>query len=207
MRRVLVIDDHPLYRAALAEMIGRMEGFELAGQLGDLASALSYLGQQTCDLVILDVNLPDASGIDGIKAVRAAQPNLPIAVISGGLDPAMVPGALAAGATGFLPKSYDPDVLVAAIRLVSAGAIYVPHELSAGGAPPAPAQGGGALTGRELEVLRKMVSGATYKEIARDMGVAEITIKLHAQRIAQKLGARNRAQAIAIAVSQGIVSA
>lgn len=208
MHRVLVVDDHPLYRSALSELIARIDGFTVAAALGSLEEATAFLGREPCDLVLLDLRLPGVAGVDGVRAIRHARAGVRIAVVSGNLESSVVSEALAAGATGFLPKSYDPEVLAAALRLIVTGAIYVPHDLAATAPaePARPAAGREGLTERELQILQRMASGATYKEIAREVGIAEITVKLHAQRIAQKMGARNRAAAIALAVQKGIVN-
>lgn len=213
MHTVLVADDHPLYRAALADIVGRSPDLALIGAVESLESALTLLAatpDRACDLAVLDLNMPGMEGLAGITRVLQAAPATKIALISGDLRPDAVTAALALGATGFLPKSFDAEVILAAIRLVLTGAIYVPHELAADGparVAAAETLGGGAeeLTVRERAVLDRMVLGETYKEIGRALGIAEITVKLHSRRIAGKLGARNRAAAIATAVRRGIV--
>jgi two-component system, NarL family, nitrate/nitrite response regulator NarL len=214
---ILVADDHPLYRSALAELIDRSEEFSLLGAVDDFAAALSALKAaqargSVCHLALLDLNMPGMNGVGGIRTLRKLAPETKIVLISGNLEPAIVGEALAAGASGFVPKSFNSDVILAAIRLVLTGAIYVPHDLVAS-APAAAASaretGGGStspvLTPREIDVLTRMARGETYKEIARAVGIAEITVKLHAQRITRKLGTKNRAAAIVAAVKAGLI--
>jgi len=214
---ILIADDHPLYRAALADLIGRSGDLSLVGAVSSLEEAVELLARPAtvCDLVILDLNMPGMDGLAGIASIQAVAPDCRIALISGNLKGEVVAAALALGATGFLPKSFDGEVILAAIRLILTGAIYVPHDLSGGpvaSARPSTLVGGrpneesDVLTAREQAVLDRMVRGETYKEIGRALGIAEITVKLHARRITMKLGAKNRATAIATAVRRGIVT-
>jgi two-component system, NarL family, nitrate/nitrite response regulator NarL len=215
---ILIADDHPLYRSALAELIDRSEEFLLLGAVDDLAAALSTVKAaqargSNCHLALLDLNMPGMDGVAGIRTLRKLAPETKIVLISGNLQPTIVGDALAAGVSGFVPKSFNPDVILAAIRLVLTGAIYVPHDL----VTPAPAAVSAehetnvgttarpALTPREIDVLTRMARGETYKEIARAVGIAEITVKLHAQRITRKLGVKNRAAAIGAAVKAGLI--
>ncbi|MGH6880566.1 response regulator [Hypericibacter sp.] len=208
---VLIADDHPLFRAALADLIRRTPEFELVGAVEALDPALSLLAERPCDLALLDLRMPGMTDLSVLLTLRTKHPETKLALISGNLDSEAVSGGLKNGIVGFLPKSFDPPVILAAIRLILSGAIYVPHELAALASEPAssPSAAGGAepstLTDREREILTMMVTGASHKEIARSLELAEITIKLHAQRIVKKLGVRNRAAAIAKAVRDRLV--
>jgi DNA-binding NarL/FixJ family response regulator len=208
---VLIADDHPLFRAALADLIRRTPELELVGAVEALYPAMSLLAERPCDLALLDLRMPGMTDLSVLSALRVKHPDTKLALISGNLDSEAVSGGLKNGIVGFLPKSFDPPVILAAIRLILSGAIYVPHELAAlvsnPAATPASASGGepSNLTEREREILTLMVAGASHKEIARSLELAEITIKLHAQRIVKKLGVRNRAAAIAKAVRDRLV--
>ncbi|HWA43590.1 MAG TPA: response regulator transcription factor [Hypericibacter adhaerens] len=209
---VLIADDHPLFRAALADLIQRTPEFQLVGAVEALEPAVTLLAAQPCDLALLDLRMPGMTDLSVLGTIRTRYPDTKLALISGNLDSDAVAGGLRNGIVGFLPKSFDPPVILAAIRLILSGAIYVPHELAAfasdAAAPASPAGNGiepTPLTEREHEILTMMVAGSSHKEIARSLDLAEITIKLHAQRIVKKLGVRNRAAAIAKAVRDRLV--
>ena len=149
------------------------------------------------------------SGAEALRRIEIDPPD--VAVISGSLSATKIREVLAAGACGYVPKTFDPAMILAAVRLMLSGAIYVPpdvlaqgEELGAARDPRAPA-GGANLTPRELEVLRMLSRGSANKEIARAIGVAEVTVKLHTRRILEKLGVRNRAAAAALAVSRRLI--
>jgi two-component system, NarL family, nitrate/nitrite response regulator NarL len=207
VHRVAIADDHPLYRSAIAELLGRTIDFEVVCSADDLDQTVAFLEQNPCDLAIIDVQLQGTDGIAGARAIKARWPDIKIALISGDMHAGIVAEALRIGVTGFLPKSFNPDVILAATRLIMTGAIYIPHGLERPAEAPSSAgsNSSGNLTEREREVLTRMAHGRTYKEIARELELAEVTIKLHAQRIARKLGARNRAEAIARAVKDKLI--
>lgn len=209
--RVLVADDHPLYRTALSELFERDKAFALLGAVADLPAALDLLRTQCCELAMLDLHMPGMDGLGGIEKVRECCPMAKIALISGDIDEGTVTAGLRAGATGFLPKSFDHDVILAAVKLIVAGGVYVPHDLRPGDVAlqtAADGEGGEgkvALSARELEILTLMARGATHKEIGRALGIAEVTVKLHTQRIVRKLAVKNRSAAIAKAVKQKLI--
>lgn len=206
--QVLVADDHPLFRTALAELFQRDAAFSLIGAVADLPAALALLDRHRCDLAILDVHMPGMDGRAGAAAIHARWPGTKIALISGEIDAATVAAGMKAGVSGFLPKSFDPDVILAAVKLVLAGGTYVPHDVRLGEQEPPPMPGTGApasLSAREREMLGLMARGATHKEIGRTLGLAEVTVKLYTQRIVRKLDVKNRSAAIAKAVKEGMI--
>ncbi|MFN4281514.1 MAG: response regulator [Alphaproteobacteria bacterium] len=209
---VLIADDHPLYRDALEQLIRRTPGLRLTGGVTNLPEALMALVSLPCDLVLLDLHMPGMDSLDNLRKVHRLQPDAKVVLISGQMDSATVTAGLEVGAVGFLSKSSTPATIVAALRLVLTGAIYVPSDLmSLPAKPRAPASAGpgakdkSALNSREIEVLHRLAEGASHKEIGRALGLAEVTIKLHTQHIVRKLGAKNRAAAIALAVRNGLV--
>jgi len=211
---VLIADDHPLYRDALEQLIERAPGLRLCGAVTNLPEALMALMGISCDLVLLDLHMPGMTGIDSLRKVHHLQPNAKVVLISGQMDREIVAEGLAAGAVGFLSKASTPATILAALRLILTGATYVPTDLmtfeatpraeSLGAQPPAN-DDAGALSQREVDVLARLAEGASHKEIGRELGLAEVTIKLHTQRIVRKLGVKNRAAAIAMAVRDGLI--
>lgn len=210
-RSVLIADDHPLYRDALETLVRRAPDLRLAGAVTSLPEALMALVSLPCDLVLLDLHMPGMDSVKMLSKVHRLQPNAKIVLISGQMDGAIVAEGLAAGAVGFLSKASTPETITAVLRLVLTGATYVPAELMSpqSFAAPAPAKvampNPGPLNSRELDVLNRLAEGASNKEIGRALGLAEVTIKLHTQHIVRKLGVKNRAAAIAIAVRDKIV--
>ena len=209
--RIVIADDHPLYREALTTVFDRAGDIETAGAVDDFAGALAAVAAGDVALALLDLGMPGMDGVAGVTRLRSQHPDTRVAVISGSLDAGKIREVLAAGACGYLPKTFEPHMILAAVRLMLSGAIYVPPDAlgeagSADGARDKPA-GATALTPRELEVLRMLTKGSANKEIARAIGVAEVTVKLHTRRILEKLGVRNRAAAAALAVSRGLIAA
>ncbi len=153
--------------------------------------------------------MPGMDGGDGIARVMKAFSQPPVVLISGSASTADIAAAVQAGAKGFVPKTMPTELFVNALMLIAQGASYVPADVFE--APPpdeaALAQSAAltALTPRELQVLARLATGASNKEIARDLGRAEVTIKLHVRQILKKTGARNRSEAAAIAVRAGVV--
>lgn len=211
MDRIIIADDHPLYRDALQRMIAAIPDAECVGAASGLTEALALLAQAgPIQLLILDLRMPGMTGPDIVRDLLRRFPGLRIAIVSGNLDAAEIQSLLAQGAAGFLPKTLEPAAMSAALRLILAGAIYVPPDALAmpkqdAGSHPATDLDAGDLTPREREVLAEIARGISNKQIARDLGIAEVTVKLHSRRILEKLGVRNRAAAAALAVARGLV--
>ncbi len=193
---ILIADDHELLRDVLRSYL-EAEGSFTVVTVPDLPQALAAIAAGPAfDLVLLDYAMPGMNGFAGLEAAIAASAGRPVALMSG-LAPAGVPDkVLACGAAGYLPKTLPARSVVNAIRFMAAGEIYVPLDLAR---PPAPADGEPALSRRECEVLAGLCAGHANKEIARDLGLREPTIKLHVKLICRKLGARNRTHAAMIA--------
>lgn len=195
--RILIADDHELLRDVLRTYLEAEGGFVVT-TVADLAQALAAISAGPAfDLVLLDYAMPGMNGFAGLEEAIAAADGTPVALMSG-LAPSGVPEkVLACGAAGYLPKTLPARSVVNAIRFMVAGETYVPLDL----ARPAPATAGSenALSPREREVLTGLCAGHANKEIARDLGLQEPTIKLHVKLICRKLGARNRTHAAMIA--------
>lgn len=196
MATVLIADDHDMVRAALVSYLVDATGASVA-EAGTLEQALEMIAARgPFDLVLLDYTMPGMSLPAGLsQAIEANTPN-PVAILSGTAPPEVARRALAAGACGFLPKSIDADSMINAIREMLAGQTYRPQEfLDAEGRDRAALH----ITPREMDVLRGVMEGKSNKEIARDLDIQEVTIKLHVKTICRKLQARNRTHAAMLA--------
>ena len=197
MQRILVVDDHPLYREGMVSALrARLPGLEVLGA-GSAEEGLTVLeGNPDTDLVLIDLRLPGMDGFGALAAYAARFPTVSRVLISGQDDAAIVRRAFDAGASGFIPKSMAVDEVAAAIRRVLEGGVFVPEQ---GEHPTA----SGALTLRQLEALRLLGAGYTNKEIARALEVTERTAKAHVAAIFEVLGADNRTQAVLAAQRLG----
>ena len=212
--KVLVADDHPLVRDALARTVATVlpqAELRQAGDWNELLAALAPLVAQPAALVLVDLHMPGLNGLDGVRQLRREHPGLLVVVASGDDEPATIRAALALGVRGFLPKSEPAEVIAQALTLVCAGGTYIPAQAMAGlaeGSTPAPAPPiGGAsqgLTPRQLDVLRCLAQGLPNKLIARELALTEGTVKIHIAAILRVLGARNRTEALVRARAAGL---
>lgn len=204
--RVLVADDHPLVRDALARTLAAALPLSEVLQAQDWDEARARLADGGIDLALVDLHMPGMNGLDGVRALRQAHPALPIVVASGDGDPATIRGVLALGVRGYLPKSENAEVLAQALTLVGAGGTYVPARAMddlAAAVPPARSDVHG-LTPRQLDVLRCLVRGLPNKLIARELALTEGTVKIHIAAILRVLDARNRTEAVVRAREAGL---
>jgi DNA-binding NarL/FixJ family response regulator len=197
---VLIADDHPLVRDALARTVQQLAADVQVREAGDLDGLLRLAAQGDADLALVDLNMPGMDGVAGLRRLREAAPTLPVVVASGQEDAVTIRAVLAAGAVGFIPKSERSEVLLGALRLVQSGGTYVPSRLL--DAPPAAAAPG--LTPRQLDVLHLLLRGEPNKLIARELGLTEGTVKIHIAAILRVLHARNRTEAVVRARALGI---
>ena len=204
--RVLIADDHPLVRDALARTLHELDTAAEVLQAGDLDSLLRLAQAEPADLALLDLNMPGMNGVAGLRRLRQALPTLPVVVASGQDDAATIRAVLAAGAVGFIPKSERAEVLLGALRLVLAGGVYVPLRMLDQDAAmaPAPHADASGLTPRQRDVLRALSRGQPNKLIARELGLTEGTVKIHIAAILRALQARNRTEAVVRARELGL---
>jgi len=202
-RRILIADDHPLYRDALRAVVPQACADAV---LSEACCSEEVVAQVASDadfeLIVLDLNLPGASGLSCLMQVRRAAPLTPIIVVSGVDDPATMGEVVMAGAAGYVPKSAPRQVLIDAIRIVMAGGTYLPaaavialrHRRSNKTAP-ATDSASQRLTSRQRRVLSLLAEGMSNKNIARTLDLSEITVKAHVSALLRKLGVANRVQA------------
>ncbi|MEX2300760.1 MAG: response regulator transcription factor [Bryobacterales bacterium] len=200
--RVLSVDDHPLLREGIAAVINSQPDMVIVAQAASGGEAIQMFREQQPDVTLLDLRLPDMSGIDSLIAIRTEFPEaraIMLTTFEGDVD---VRRALEAGARGYMLKSMPPKDLVDAIRQVHAGKKRLPAELAA---QLAEHMADETLTGREIEVLRHLAGGNRNRDIAERLFISEETVKVHVKHVMEKLGASDRTQAVAIAVRRGII--
>lgn len=200
--RVLSVDDHPLLREGLAAVIDSQPDMFVAAQAATGAEAVEMFRRHRPDVTLMDLRLPDASGIDALIAIRSEFPDARVIMLTTYEGDVDVQRSLAAGARGYLLKSTPPNELVDAIRQVHAGKKRVPPEVAS---RLAEHLGEEHLTEREVEVLRLVAGGNRNREIAARLFISEETVKVHVKHIMEKLGAADRTQAVAIALRRGII--
>ncbi|RUS60490.1 DNA-binding response regulator [Pseudorhodobacter sp. E13] len=203
--RALIVDDHPLFCDALAITLKAVAGIGAVDTADRLESALHRLGLTPApDVVVLDLDLPDVTGFDGLIRLRAVAGDIPVVVVSSMADDAVVSAVLAAGAAGFVPKHSRREVFRAAFESLSRGQVFVPE-----GYAPNTAQSSGKredalhrlslLTRQQARILQLICEGRLNKQIAFDLSIAETTVKAHVTAIMRKLGVQSRTQAVLIA--------
>ena len=206
--RLLICDDHAVVRQGLTAFLALQDDIEIAGEAADGEQAVAQALALRPDVVLMDLVMPRVDGVEAIRRIRAALPETRVIVLTSFLDDDKVFPAIRAGADGYLMKDVSPQDLAKAIRMARAGEPLLHpdvtrrlmDEASREGAP-APA---GRLTERETEVLRLIAKGRSNKEIARDLTLAEKTVKAHVSNILQKLGLADRTQAALYAVRERI---
>ena len=203
--KILVADDHPLVRDALARTVRRADADADVHEAQDFASARAVCAAVEPDFALVDLNMPGMDALEGVRALHALHPGMALVVASGQDDPPTIRAVLAAGARGFFPKSSPSELLLQAIRLVQAGGIYVPARVLddvRDGAIATPVRG--ELTPRQLAVLQRLLRGDPNKVIARELALTEGTVKIHIAAILRALHARNRTEAVVRARELGL---
>lgn len=206
--RIVVVDDHALFRAGLVSLLTTIPEFEIVGEAGDGREALSVVEKSKPDVVLLDVNMPVMGGVEMVEALHEKQqPRILMLTISKHDEDLF--GAIAAGADGYLLKDAEPEELRRAINHVAEGRSVLSPEVtgrvlkavsSSQGIPPEV-----ALSKREMDVLRCLAKGMTSAQIASDLFISENTVKTHVRHILEKLEASNRAEAVSRAMQLGII--
>lgn len=223
--RILVVDDHTLFRRGLIALLARDPHFEVTGDAADAGQAQRRAQELQPDLILLDNHLPGVNGVDAIPALREAAPQARILMLTVSEDEEDLAAALRAGAAGYLLKTIEGDALGAAIRRTMGGESVVATEMTsklvsafrdaakgqAAPATPSPAVASvpaasvlDSLSPRERDILRGIARGESNKEIGRELGIAETTVKIHVQHVLRKLSVSSRVHAAVIATENGL---
>jgi DNA-binding NarL/FixJ family response regulator len=214
--KVLLVDDHVLFREGISMILKNLMGVVEIFEAGSCREALSQLADQArMDLVLMDIGLPDMSGIEGIVLIREQYPDVCVVALSSSEDKATVLGALDSGAMGFVPKTSSSAILTSALRLILARGIYLPPSVFLGDRTPSqpptsasvdrkisPADLG--LTTRQTEVLHRILQGKSSKAICRELELSSSTVKTHTSAVLRALNVTTRTQAVVAAGRLGL---
>lgn len=219
--RILLVDDHTLFRRGLSALLSRDPLLQVVGDAADAGEALRRAQALQPDVILLDNHLPGVNGVDALPGLREAAPHARVLMLTISEDEADLAAALRAGACGYLLKTMEGDALARAIHRAMRGESVVADEMTgklvavyrqATTCTPPPVEpeeaasnGTGVLSPREHDILRGIARGDSNKLIARDLGIAETTVKIHVQHILRKLGVSSRVQVAVIAVERGLV--
>jgi len=219
--RLLVVDDHSLFRRGLTMLLGQHAALTVVGEAADAGEAQRRAQTLQPDVILLDNHLPGVRGVDALPGLRAAAPRARVLMLTVSEDEADLAAALRQGANGYLLKTIDSDALLLALQRCMAGestispemtgklvAAFRSHAPATGGSdlgsPPTPPSALASLSPRERETLREVARGASNKEIARTLDIAEATVKIHVQHILRKLNLSSRVQAAVFASENGL---
>lgn len=200
--RIFSVDDHPLLREGIAALVNSQPDMVVAGEAATGAEALKLFKQLQPDVTLLDLRLPDTSGIDILIAIRTEYPDARIIMLTTFEGDVEIHRALQAGARGYLLKNMPPSELLDVIRQVHAGKKRIPPAIAS---QLAEHMSDETLTEREVEVLREVAGGNKNRDIANKLFISEETVKVHIKHIMEKLGASDRTQAVTIGVRRGII--
>lgn len=200
--RVFCVDDHPLLREGIATLINSQPDMELVGEAENGQQAIQLFKKHRPDVTLMDLRLPDMSGIDALIAIRSEAPQGRVIMLTTFEGDVEIHRALQAGARGYLLKNMPPEELLNIIREVHAGKKRIPPEVAS---QLVEHMGEESLSQREIEVLREVAGGNRNREIAEKLFISEETVKVHIKHIMEKLGATDRTQAVAISIRRGII--
>lgn len=200
--RILIVDDHPIMRVGIAAIINAQPNMEVIGQAGTAAEAVRLHAAATPDVTLMDLRLPDRSGVEAIREIRAHTPNARIIVLTTYEGDEDIHQALAAGAVGYLIKGMPHDLLIKALTRVHSGHRFLPQVVAEALQSRLPGQN---LSQREQEVLQLMFAGKSNREIADTLAIKEATVKSHVSVILMRLNVSDRTQAVVEGLKRGLV--
>ena len=200
--RILIVDDHPIMRVGIAAIINAQGNMTVVGQAGTAAEAVRLFKETRPDLTLMDLRLPDASGVEAIRSIRAVAPDARVVVLTTYEGDEDIHQALAAGARGYLIKGMSHDSLLQALRRVHAGQRFLPPVVTEALSTRAP---GSHLSQREQEVLQLMFAGNSNREIAEKLQIKEATVKSHVSVILMRLNVTDRTQAVVEGLKRGLI--
>lgn len=207
MIRVLIADDHAIVRSGLAQIMATTDDLLVAAEASQGTEVLAKVRNGSADLLLMDMTMPGLSGVDLIRRVKAERPDLPVLVLSMHNEGQVVSRALKAGASGYVTKDSDPEVLLAALRKVAAGGRFIDPSLvdtmvfASGDADAAPHS---VLSDREFQVLQLLAAGRSLNEVGNILKVSAKTVSTHKMRLMQKLGLENNADLVRYAIRHGV---
>ena len=211
MIKVILVDDHAMVRAGIRRFLEKADDIHVVAEAGDAAEASHMMEQRQPDVAVIDIKLPDQSGIELARQLRAAYPNLKILMVTAYDDEPYVRAALRAGANGYLLKSAAPADVIAGVRLAAQGQSVIDPSLTsllfdimANDTETADEM---YLTNRESEVLALVANGRTNKEIGNELTISDRTVQSHLVKIYRKLSVNTRTEAATVALAQGLISA
>ena len=211
--RILLVDDHKLFRRGLTALLADVAGFEIVGEAGDGVEGIKLAAALRPDVMLLDLHMPGITGVDALAGIVESSPATRVLMLTVSEDGTDLVAALRAGACGYLLKNIDADILIDAIRRAARGESVVSTELTgklvAGvrdGAGVGQANVFGSLSPRERDVVGHIAAGSSNKEIARLTGLAESTVKIHVQHVMRKLKLGSRVQIAVLATENGVAA-
>jgi DNA-binding NarL/FixJ family response regulator len=206
--KVLLVDDHPIVRQGYRRLLERLAGFQVVGEAGEAAEAYEVFRRTEPDVVVMDISMPGASGLEAMRHIRQWDPRARIVVSSMHCTAALALKAFEAGASGYVAKSAEPSEFAEAIRVVARGGRALSADISRVIAGEAIAGGRSILerlTPREADILRQIALGSTSQEIAATLNVSVKTVQNHHYRIKDKIGARSDAHLVWLAAGAGLI--
>lgn len=209
MIRILIADDHSIVREGLKTIVSLVDDIIVAGEAVSGGQVLERLAEKEVDLIVLDMSMPDISGVNLITRIRAQRPELPILVLSMHNEPQIARRALKAGADGYLTKDNEPEILLDAIRKVAAGGRFIDPVLAEHMAFEVSSAGAGfpheQLSKREFEILHLLARGKSLNEIADELAISNKTVSTHKMRLMQKMNFNSNTDLLRYAIDHGLV--
>ena len=191
MIRILIADDHAIVRTGLRQIFEQVPDFEIVAEAADAHSVMEHVGRDAMDLLLLDLDMPGTGGVDLITRVKNRSPDLPILVLSMHIEPGVALRAIKAGASGYVTKDSDLDILLPAIRKVASGGTYIApgmaEKMVFDGVPTAHPGGFRLLTDREMQVFGLLFNGMGVNDIAVRLDISNKTVSTHKVRLMEKL--------------------